>query len=97
MNWTRKLSRRRAALLITVVVLMLFAALVAGCGGSSGGGSGDASASPSGDQPVFRLGSVGDPYDSLNPFVANYTSSWTALMLLYPEPGAVLERPRGSA
>jgi peptide/nickel transport system substrate-binding protein len=84
MNWTRKLGRRRAALLITVVVLMLFAAFVAGCGGSSGGASGDASASPSGDQPVFRLGSVGDPYDSLNPFVANFTSSWTALMFLYP-------------
>jgi peptide/nickel transport system substrate-binding protein len=85
MNWTRKHSRRRAALLVTVVVLLLSVLLVAGCGGSSGGGSGGGgSASPSADQPIFRLGSVNDPYDSLNPFNVRYSSSFTALMLMYP-------------
>lgn len=63
---------------------ILVAALVVGCGGDTNGGSGSESASPSADQPIFRLGSVNDPYDSLNPFNARYSSSFTALTLMYP-------------
>jgi peptide/nickel transport system substrate-binding protein len=64
---------------------ILVAAFVVGCGDDSNGGSGGGgSASPAADQPVFRLGSVNDPYDSLNPFNARFTSSFTALTLMYP-------------
>ena len=85
MNWTRKLSRRRVVLFVAFAVLMLITAVAAGCGSSSGGSSGGgSSASPSGDQPVFRLGTVGAGYDSLNPFGSVYAQDYAAWMLMYP-------------
>ena len=70
---------------LAVVVLML--GVAAGCGGSSGdpgGSSGGSPAAPSGDQPVYRLGTVGMGYDSLNPFVGMYAQDYAAWMLMYP-------------
>lgn len=78
-------QRGLPATLAGVLLLILVTALVVvSCGGDSGGSGGSGSASPSADQPIFRLGSVNDPYDSLNPFNARYTPSFTALTLMYP-------------
>ena len=86
MNWTRNLCRRRAALILALAALALILAFAVGCGDSSeGDGSGGGStASPSGDQPVYRLGTVGYGYDSLNPFVGMYAMDYAAWMLMYP-------------
>ena len=83
------LQVRKQAAVLAVIVLMVSLAVLVGCGsgsdGSSGGGTGgSASASPSADQPIFRLASVNDPYDSLNPFNARFSSSFTAITLMYP-------------
>ena len=69
-----------------LALLPLVAVAATGCGGDSRGGSGGtaSSASPSGDQPVFRLGTVGSGYDSLNPFVGMYAQDYAAWMLMYP-------------
>jgi peptide/nickel transport system substrate-binding protein len=66
------------ALTLAVVVA---AAAVTACGSSSGGGG---STTPSGDQPVFKIGTVGMGYDSLNPFVGMYAQDYAAWMLMYP-------------
>jgi len=83
MNWTRRLSRRRSALFVALAILVLVAMAATGCGSSSDGAS-SSSASPSGDQPVYRLGTVGYGYDSLNPFVGMYAMDYAAWMLMYP-------------
>lgn len=73
-----------AVLAVIVLAAALAAAACGGDGGGSGGGAASGPASPSADQPLFRLGSVNDPYDSLNPFNARFSSSFTALTLMYP-------------
>jgi len=77
-------SRQRRVLVVALALITLVAVLAAGCGGSSGGGGATSSASPTGDQPVFRLGTVGMGYDSLNPFVGMYAQDYAAWMLMYP-------------
>ena len=79
-------SARHHAWLAAVLLAVLLAVAVAGCGGSSGDGTttGGSSASPSGDQPVYRLGTVGMGYDSINPFVGMYAQDYAAWMLMYP-------------
>jgi peptide/nickel transport system substrate-binding protein len=74
---------RRGLLVFALALLVLVAVAAAGCGSSSSGGS-TSSASPSGDQPVFKLGTVGGGYDSLNPFVGVYAQDYAAWMLMYP-------------
>ena len=85
MNGTHVFIRHHRALVVALALITLVAVVVAGCGsgGSSGGGT-TSSASPSGDQPVFRLGTVGSGYDSLNPFVGVYAQDYAAWMLMYP-------------
>jgi peptide/nickel transport system substrate-binding protein len=83
MNWTRRLTRRRRALFVALAILVLVALAATGCGSDSGGSS-SSSASPSGDQPIYRLGTVGFGYDSLNPFVGMYAMDYAAWMLMYP-------------
>ncbi len=82
MDRTREFARRGAF----IAALAGFAIiLLAGCGSSSGGGGGSSSsASPSGDQPIYRLGTAGYGYDSLNPFVGMYAMDYAAWMLMYP-------------
>jgi len=70
-------------LILAFALVVFIAVAVAGCGGSSGGGS-SSSASPSGNQPMFRLGTVGNGYDSINPFVGEYAQDYAAWMLMYP-------------
>jgi peptide/nickel transport system substrate-binding protein len=86
MDRTRNGSRRRGTLMVALAVLALALTVAAGCGGSSGdnGGGGGTSASPSGDQPIYRLGMMNTGYDSLNPFVGYYSNSYAAWMLMYP-------------
>ena len=82
MKSSRKPSRRAVAFtVLTALVLILAAA--AGCGGSSTETSGSPDSS-GGDQPVYRLGTVGMGYDSLNPFVGMYAQDYAAWMLMYP-------------
>jgi peptide/nickel transport system substrate-binding protein len=82
MKSSRKPSRRVMAFTI-LAALVLTLALAAGCGGSSTGTS-SSSGSTGGDQPVYRLGTVGMGYDSLNPFVGMYAQDYAAWMLMYP-------------
>ena len=84
MNGIHMLGRQCRVLVVALALITLIAVLAAGCGGSSGGGSATSSASPSGDQPVFRLGTVDMGYDSLNPFVGMYAQDYAAWMLMYP-------------
>ena len=81
---TRRLNSRRGALVLALALCLLVAALVAGCGGTGGTSTSSSSASPSGDQPIFRLGTTGSGYDSLNPFVGYFAQSYAAWMLMYP-------------
>lgn len=82
MKSSRKTSRPVVAF-AAVAVLVLILAVTAGCGGSSTGTS-DSSSSTGGDQPVYKLGTVGMGYDSLNPFVGMYAQDYAAWMLMYP-------------
>ena len=66
-----------------LAALVLILAVTAGCGGSSTETSGSTGSS-GGDQPVYRLGTVGMGYDSLNPFVGMYAQDYAAWMLMYP-------------
>jgi len=84
MHGTHVFSRHRRVLVVALALITLIAVVAAGCGGSSGGGGTTSSASPSGDQPVFKLGTVGAGYDSLNPFVGVYAQDYAAWMLMYP-------------
>jgi peptide/nickel transport system substrate-binding protein len=84
MKSSRKLSRRQVAVFAMLAALILVLAVAAGCGGGSGTTSDAGSAAPSGDQPVYRLGTVGMGYDSLNPFVGVYAQDYAAWMLMYP-------------
>ena len=79
-------GKRRGLLIVTLALAALLAVTAMGCGDSSEGGGGEASssASPNGDQPVYRLGTVGYGYDSLNPFVGMYAMDYAAWMLMYP-------------
>ncbi len=85
MNDTRHNRTRRLSVGLVVAVVVLISLLASGCGGSSSGGSsaGGGSASPSGDQPIYRLGSS-MAYDSLNPFVGFLAQDYAAWMLMYP-------------
>jgi len=80
---THTSGRHRGVLVFALALLLLVAVVAAGCGGGSSSGS-SSSASPSGDQPVFRLGTVANGYDSLNPFVGMYAQDYAAWMLMYP-------------
>jgi len=70
----------RRTLVLVLALALAVAVTACGGGGSGAGGSGTAS----GDQPVFRLGTVGMGYDSLNPFVGTYAQDYAAWMLMYP-------------
>ena len=83
MQATHRFCRHRRVLILAFALVVFIAVAVAGCGGSSGGGS-SSSASPSGNQPMFRLGTVGNGYDSINPFVGEYAQDYAAWMLMYP-------------
>lgn len=74
-------KRRHRLLGAALVVLLLAAVAVSGCGGGGGGGQ---SASPSADQPVFRIGAIGFAMTSLNPFVAYTAMDYGAFMQMYP-------------
>jgi len=78
---THTSDRRRGLLVFALALVLLVAVAAVGCGSSSSGGS-SSSASPSGDQPVFRLGTVANGYDSLNPFVGLYAQDYAAWMLM---------------
>ncbi len=82
MKSSRNTSRRVVAFTV-LAALVLILAVTAGCGGSSSGTSGSPGSS-GGDQPVYRLGTVGMGYDSLNPFVGMYAQDYAAWMLMYP-------------
>ncbi len=86
MNRSLHTGRGRVAAVAALAALILALGVAAGCGGSSGGGEGGttSSASPSGDQPIYRLGAVGLAYDSLNPFVGMWANDYAAWMLMYP-------------
>lgn len=75
---------RRVLLCVALAMVVLLAVAAAGCGGDSGTTTDAGASSPSGDQPVFRLGTVGMGYDSLNPFVGVYAQDYAAWMLMYP-------------
>jgi peptide/nickel transport system substrate-binding protein len=83
MQGTHRFCGHRRVLIVAFALVVFIAVAAAGCGGSSGGGS-SSSPSPSGDQPVFRLGTVGSGYDSINPFVGVYAQDYAAWMLMYP-------------
>ena len=83
MQATHRFCRHRRVLILAFALVVFIAVAAAGCGGSSGGGS-SSSASPSGNQPMFRLGTVGNGYDSINPFVGEYAQDYAAWMLMYP-------------
>jgi peptide/nickel transport system substrate-binding protein len=77
-------GRRRRPVLVAALVLVVLAALiVVGCGTPSPGGT-STSPSPSGDQPVFRIGAIGFAFSSLNPFVAYTAMDYAAFMQMYP-------------
>ena len=80
---TYRFGGRSGVLILALALLVLIAVAATGCGGSSSDGT-TSSASPSGDQPVFKLGTVGSGYDSLNPFVGVYAQDYAAWMLMYP-------------
>jgi peptide/nickel transport system substrate-binding protein len=84
MTGTRRSAGSRVWLVAALVVVVLVAVVAIGCGGSSGTTTSDSSAAPSGDQPVFRLGTVGMGYDSINPFVGMFAQDYAAWMLMYP-------------
>lgn len=83
MRSKRNRNRYRPAL-VGLVLVILVAALLAGCGDSSSGGAPSASASPSGDQPILKIGVTPAGFDTLNPFVLYYAFDAFGYYQMYP-------------
>ncbi len=89
---SKRNSSRHGPVLVGLVCIILVAALLAGCGGSSSGGGSSSSASPSGDQPILRIGAFPYWFTAMQPFTSGGTPDSFGFQQMYP---ALVQFPEG--